>query len=91
MPLRWIEGRRFQTPPRLLLPQVGAVIMTKMDGHAKGGGALSAVAATKSPIIFLGTGQRQGLGGTGKLARPWWQGQGAWQQGERPSLQNSHL
>eukprot|EP00983_Pelagomonas_calceolata_P082358 1155903-Pelagomonas_calceolata.AAC.2 len=27
-----------------------------MDGHAKGGGALSAVAATKSPIIFLGTG-----------------------------------
>ena len=27
-----------------------------MDGHAKGGGALSAVSATKSPIIFLGTG-----------------------------------
>jgi signal recognition particle GTPase len=38
--------------------QVGAVVMTKMDGHAKGGGALSAVAATKSPIIFLGTGER---------------------------------
>lgn len=37
---------------------VGAVIITKMDGHAKGGGALSAVAATKSPIIFLGTGER---------------------------------
>ena len=36
--------------------QVGAVILTKMDGHAKGGGALSAVSATKSPIIFLGTG-----------------------------------
>ena len=31
--------------------------MTKMDGHAKGGGALSAVAATKSPIIFIGTGE----------------------------------
>lgn len=30
--------------------------MTKMDGHAKGGGALSAVAATKSPISFIGTG-----------------------------------
>ncbi|KAL6497080.1 hypothetical protein OROGR_029009 [Orobanche gracilis] len=28
-----------------------------MDGHAKGGGALSAVAATKSPVIFLGTGE----------------------------------
>ncbi|KAK9805289.1 hypothetical protein WJX72_011358 [[Myrmecia] bisecta] len=37
--------------------QVGSVIMTKMDGHAKGGGALSAVAATKSPIIFIGTGE----------------------------------
>ena len=36
---------------------VGAVVMTKMDGHAKGGGALSAVAATKSPIIFIGTGE----------------------------------
>lgn len=28
-----------------------------MDGHAKGGGALSAVSATESPIIFLGTGE----------------------------------
>eukprot|EP00850_Spirogloea_muscicola_P011802 SM000074S21712 [mRNA] locus=s74:544667:547799:+ [translate_table: standard] len=36
---------------------VGAVIVTKMDGHARGGGALSAVAATKSPIIFIGTGE----------------------------------
>ncbi|KAH7277882.1 hypothetical protein KP509_38G013100 [Ceratopteris richardii] len=36
---------------------VGAVIITKMDGHAKGGGALSAVAATKSPVIYLGTGE----------------------------------
>ena len=31
--------------------------MTKLDGHAKGGGALSAVAATKSPIIYIGTGE----------------------------------
>lgn len=36
---------------------VGACIITKLDGHAKGGGALSAVAATKSPIIFIGTGE----------------------------------
>jgi len=36
---------------------VGAVIMTKLDGHAKGGGALSAVAATRSPIMFVGTGE----------------------------------
>lgn len=38
--------------------KVGAVIVTKLDGNnAKGGGALSAVAATQSPIIFLGTGE----------------------------------
>lgn len=37
---------------------VGSVVITKMDGHAKGGGALSAVAATESPIIFLGTGEQ---------------------------------
>jgi signal recognition particle subunit SRP54 len=37
--------------------KVGSVIITKLDGHAKGGGALSAVAATKSPIIFIGTGE----------------------------------
>lgn len=38
--------------------KVGSVIITKMDGHAKGGGALSAVATTQSPIIFLGTGEQ---------------------------------
>ena len=37
--------------------EVGSVIVTKLDGHAKGGGALSAVAATNSPIIFLGSGE----------------------------------
>mmetsp|Transcript_816 Transcript_816/g.2777 ORF Transcript_816/g.2777 Transcript_816/m.2777 type:complete len:518 (-) Transcript_816:30-1583(-) len=36
---------------------IGSVIVTKLDGHAKGGGALSAVAATNSPIVFLGTGE----------------------------------
>lgn len=36
---------------------VGSVIVTKLDGHAKGGGALSAVAATQSPINFIGTGE----------------------------------
>ncbi|CAK5277671.1 unnamed protein product [Mycena citricolor] len=35
----------------------GAIIVTKMDGHAKGGGAISAVAVTKTPIIFLGVGE----------------------------------
>ncbi|KAH7650294.1 hypothetical protein FG379_003366 [Cryptosporidium bovis] len=36
---------------------VGSVIITKLDGHAKGGGALSAVTATGAPIIFIGTGE----------------------------------
>lgn len=35
----------------------GAIILTKMDGHAKGGGAISAVAATSTPIVFIGTGE----------------------------------
>lgn len=36
---------------------VGSVIITKLDGHARGGGALAAVAATDSPIIFIGHGE----------------------------------
>lgn len=46
------QARAFQQRVR-----VGSVILTKMDGHARGGGALSAVAATHSPIVFLGTGE----------------------------------
>lgn len=36
---------------------IGSVVITKLDGHAKGGGALSAVAATGAPILFLGSGE----------------------------------
>ena len=36
---------------------VGSIILTKMDGAGKGGGALSAIAATGAPIAFLGTGE----------------------------------
>jgi signal recognition particle subunit SRP54 len=36
---------------------IGSVIITKLDGNAKGGGALAAVAATESPIVFIGTGE----------------------------------
>ncbi len=32
-------------------------IITKLDGTAKGGGALSAVAATGAPVVFIGTGE----------------------------------
>jgi len=37
---------------------VGSVLLTKMDGSAKGGGALSAVAGTGSKVKFIGTGER---------------------------------
>ena len=36
---------------------VGSILVTKLDGTAKGGGALSAVAATGAPINFIGTGE----------------------------------
>lgn len=36
---------------------IGSCIVTKLDGNTKGGGALAAVAATKSPIIFIGYGE----------------------------------
>ncbi|AGB03986.1 signal recognition particle GTPase [Aciduliprofundum sp. MAR08-339] len=36
---------------------ITGVIITKMDGSAKGGGALSAVAATGAPVVFIGTGE----------------------------------
>ncbi|CRG94696.1 signal recognition particle SRP54, putative [Plasmodium gallinaceum] len=36
---------------------IGSIIITKIDGHAKGGGALSAVAATGCPITYIGTGE----------------------------------
>lgn len=37
--------------------KIGAIFVTKLDGTAKGGGALSAVAATGAPIKFIGVGE----------------------------------
>ncbi|MCP8322223.1 MAG: signal recognition particle protein [archaeon] len=37
---------------------VGGIIVTKLDGAAKGGGALAAAAATGARILFIGTGER---------------------------------
>ncbi len=36
---------------------VGSIIVTKLDGSAKGGGALSAVSEIGAPIKFIGTGE----------------------------------
>ena len=37
---------------------VGGIIVTKLDGAAKGGGALAAAAATGAKVFFIGTGER---------------------------------
>lgn len=37
---------------------IGSIIITKLDGSAKGGGAMSAVAETGASIKFIGTGER---------------------------------
>jgi len=37
---------------------IGSIIVTKLDGTAKGGGALSAVAATGATIKFIGVGEK---------------------------------
>ncbi len=37
---------------------VGGIVITKLDGAAKGGGALAAVAATGARIYYIGTGER---------------------------------
>ncbi|MFH1895511.1 MAG: signal recognition particle receptor subunit alpha [archaeon] len=37
---------------------VNGVILTKMDGSAKGGGALIACSITKAPVYFIGTGEK---------------------------------
>ena len=37
---------------------ITGVVITKMDGTAKGGGALTAVAKTGAPIVFIGVGEK---------------------------------
>ena len=38
--------------------KVGGIVVTKLDGTAKGGGALAAAAATGAKIMFVSTGER---------------------------------
>jgi signal recognition particle subunit SRP54 len=38
--------------------RVGGIVVTKLDGTAKGGGALTAAAATGAKILFVSTGER---------------------------------
>ncbi len=52
-------GQQAGPQARALNDAVGitGIIITKMDGTAKGGGALSAVAEIHAPIYFIGTGE----------------------------------
>ena len=38
--------------------QVTGVVITKLDGTAKGGGALSAVSETQAPVMWIGVGEK---------------------------------
>lgn len=40
--------------------KISGVILTKMDGSGKGGGALSASAAAQARVMFIGTGEKLG-------------------------------
>src|SRR3989344_2819444 len=53
-------GQTAQTQARAFhdAVKVTGVIVTKMDGTARGGGALSACSATQSPVLFIGVGEK---------------------------------
>jgi len=51
------QQARIQAEAFNKVAKVGYVIVTKLDGSAKGGGALSAIASVGAPIIFIGTGE----------------------------------
>ena len=62
---RWlvIDAQSDRLPVRCcLVPLAGrrraGIVITKLDGTARGGGALSAVAATGAPIVHIGVGER---------------------------------
>ena len=40
------------------LAGVTGIVVTKLDGTARGGGALSAVAATGAPLVHIGVGEK---------------------------------
>ncbi|MDE1767969.1 MAG: signal recognition particle receptor subunit alpha [Candidatus Micrarchaeota archaeon] len=50
------QAREFDNAIRLT-----GVIVTKLDGSGKGGGALSAVAAANTNVMFIGTGEKLGM------------------------------
>jgi len=50
-----VQARAFKEKCR-----VNGIILTKLDGSAKGGGGISACAAAQAPVFFIGVGERMG-------------------------------
>ena len=48
-----VQAEKFNATTR-----IGGIIVSKLDSSARGGGALSAVAATGAPILYIGTGEK---------------------------------
>ncbi len=55
-------GQQAETQARAFKEKcnVNGIILTKLDGSAKGGGGISACAAVQAPVIFIGVGERVG-------------------------------
>lgn len=55
-------GQQAETQARAFKERAGVdgIILTKLDGSAKGGGGISACAVAEAPVIFIGVGERMG-------------------------------
>ena len=53
-------GQQAETQARAFKERAGVngIILTKLDGSAKGGGGISACAAAEAPVFFIGVGER---------------------------------
>ena len=58
MPADIGQAAKFQTQEFQKAVQITGVIITRMDGTAKGGGVLVACNETKAPILFIGIGEQ---------------------------------
>jgi len=58
MPADIGQAAKFQTQEFQKAVSITGVIITRMDGTAKGGGVLTACNETKAPVLFIGTGEQ---------------------------------
>jgi len=58
MPADIGQAAKFQASEFQKAVNISGVIITRMDGTAKGGGVLTACNETKAPVLFIGTGEQ---------------------------------